>query len=177
MSYTLNFSLKLKRDGLHIIYDSESFAENPISVSVPDVVKILEIFIENFEEVGIVDKISTKTTKSNKKMDNDKNSNLENASQKLTVVNTQSLKSLSGKVYICKSKELDQTVLDQFSTELTKYIQDNCLKLSPKNFLTKESNLFFSGLSEVLELHNYLTRYTKSRKKIYQNGYIYIMPV
>ncbi|MCG9892459.1 MAG: hypothetical protein MH252_15485 [Thermosynechococcaceae cyanobacterium MS004] len=176
MKYTLNFSLKLQRDDSYIIYDPETFVESPISVSVPDIVKIFEEFIKDFEEVGITEKASNNTNKSKK--DNKSDSNLaSNDSQELSVVRTRYLVNLSGKAYICKSKELDQSILDKFSLELIKYIHDGCSRISPDNFLAKESSLFFSGLREVLELHRYLAKYTKSRKKMYQNGYLYIMPL
>ena len=57
MKYTLSFSLTLERSGPLVIYNSETFAEKPIVVSVPEIVKLVECFIENFEEVGITEKL------------------------------------------------------------------------------------------------------------------------
>ena len=57
MKYTLSFSLTLERSGPLVIYNSETFAEKPIIVSVPEIVKLVECFIENFEEVGITEKL------------------------------------------------------------------------------------------------------------------------
>ncbi|MEH2274488.1 MAG: hypothetical protein V7K40_06675 [Nostoc sp.] len=172
MKYNLNFSLKLKKDGSYIIYNPEDFVEKPISISVPDVVKLFEHFIETFEEVGIVEQASTRSIQSDKKKEADNVSSKEQPFEQKSATTSASLKGLSGTVYICKSKELDEAVLNQFCTELTEYLQVFCSKLAPENFLSEESSLSFSGLREVFEIRNYLAKYTKSTKSPYQEGYI-----
>lgn len=178
MKYTINFSLKLKKEGSYIVYDTEKFAEKPIEISVPDVVKILESFIKSFEQVGILEQASPKSIQSQEKEKNgtDTPGDRQLSEQKPITTSTD-LKGLSGKAYICKSKELDETVLNQFCTELTEYIKMCCLNFSPENLLSEQNGLYVSGLREVLELRNYLARYTRSNKKNYQNGYLYIMAV
>ncbi|MEH2240035.1 hypothetical protein [Nostoc sp.] len=171
MKYTLNFSLKLEKNGSHIIYNPEDFVEKPILISVPDVVKLFEDFIETFEEVGIVEQASTRSIQSKKK-ETDNVSSQEQPSEQKSAATSAPLKGLSGRVSICKSKELGEAVLNQFCTELTKYLQESCSKLAPENFLSEESSLSFSGLREVFEIRNYLAKYTKSAKKNYQEGYI-----
>lgn len=64
MSYTLNFSRKLKKDGDEIIYDPEVFDEQPIRISVPDVVEIFEEFLKTFEKAGLVEQSSQKDVQS-----------------------------------------------------------------------------------------------------------------
>lgn len=178
MKYTLNFSLGLKKEGSHIVYDPEKFAGKPVEISVPDVVKILESFIQSFEQVGIVEQTLPKSIQSQEKEKNGTdNSSDKQISEQKSLAKFPDLKSLAGKAYICKSKELDETVLNQFCTELTEYLQVCCSNFSPKNFLSEENGLYVSGLKEVLELRNYLARYTSSNKKNYQNGYLYIMAV
>ncbi|WP_309740489.1 hypothetical protein [Chamaesiphon sp. OTE_20_metabat_361] len=148
MKYTLIFSTKLERSDLNIFYDAEAFAEKPIMISVPEIVKFLEHFIEKFEEVGVVEKLSGKSV---------------------------SLKALSGKAFVCESDKLDKDILDRFRTELTKYLEKCCSNISQNGLFSDNTNLDISGLSELIELRNYLVKYTNSSKKICQKGYLYIM--
>lgn len=152
MKYTLSFSLKLERSGSLVIYNSKTFAEKPIIISIPEIVKLVECFIENFEEVGITEKLDKGITK---KLDN--------------------LKGLSGTAYICESKELDQDILDKFCVKLTEYLQKCCSNISKHGLLSEQINLDISGLAEVIEIRNYLAKYTNSDKKSYEDGYLYIM--
>lgn len=177
MTYTLNFSLEINKQGSYIIYDPDKFAEKPIAISVPNVVKIFESFIKSFEEVGILEDTSSKSIQSQAENSTDHRDDQKQLSEQKSITTSPTLKGLSGKAYICKSKELDKTVLSQFCTELTQYLQICCSKFSPEKFLSEENNLYVSGLREVLELRNYLAKYTKSNKKIYQNGYLYVMVV
>jgi len=160
MKYTLNFSLKLQKNNSFIVYNPEAFAEKtPISISVPDVVKIFDHFIETFEKVGITEQSANKTIPSEEK-----------------TKDTTALTGLSATAYICQVQQLNQTALTKFCTELTEYLQKCCSDIS-KSFLSEEVNLSIAGLREIIELRNYLARYTKSKKKAYQNGYLYIMVV
>lgn len=178
MKYILNFSLGLTKEGSHIIYEPEKFSEKPIAISVPDVVEIFKSFIQSFEEVGIIDKASPPSIQSKDKKDTDNPSNQEQLSEQKLITTSSALKGLSGQAYICKSKELDETALNQFCIQLTEYLQICCSKFSsPESFLSEENNLYVSGLREVFELRNYLARYTRSHKKSYQNGYLYVMVV
>lgn len=177
MTYYLNFALGLTKEGSHIVYDPEKFADKPIEISVPDVVKIIESFIKSFEEVGIIEKASAKSIQIQEKNCNDNFSEQEQLSEQKSITTSPALKGLSGRVYICKSKELDQTVLNEFCTQLTEYLQICCSNFSPDTFVSEENNLYVSALREVLELRNYLTLYTRSNKKNYQNGYLYVMVV
>ncbi|MGB8686645.1 MAG: hypothetical protein WCD53_04820 [Microcoleus sp.] len=157
MKYTLNFSLKLEMLNSCIVYNPEAFAETPISISVPDVVKIFEHFIKTFKEFGITEQPANNTIPSEEK-----------------TKDTTAVTGLSAKAYICHVPELDDTVLTKFCTELTEYLQKCCSEIS-KDFLSEKVNVSISGLREVIELRNYLARYTQSEKKAYQNGYLYIM--
>jgi hypothetical protein len=156
MTYTLNFSLNLERQGSSIIYNSEEFVEKPIFISVPDVVKILEHWIEGFEQVGVIE-MSQRQTEFSK--------------------GASPLVGLSAKAYICKSQDLNDKELSQLCIEITEYLQNRCSVISSENILSEEVGLYISGLREIIELRNYLTRYINSRKKMYQNGYVYIMSV
>lgn len=177
MKYTLNFSVELTKEGSHILYDPEKFADTPMAISVPDVVKIVESFIKSFEEVGIIEKALPKSIQNQEKNGIDNSSEREQLSEQNSINISPALRSLSGKAYICKSKELNETVLNQFCTQLTEYLQMCCSKFSPDTFLSEENGLYVSGLKEVLELRNYLAKYTRSHKKNYQNGYLYIMVI
>lgn len=159
MKYTLNFALKLQKNNSFIVYNREAFAEMPISISVPDVVKIFDNFIETFEKVGITEQSANNTIPSEEK-----------------TKDTNALTGLSATAYICQVQKLNETVLNKFCTELTEYLQKCCSEIA-KNFLSEEVNVSIAGLGEVIELRNYLARYTQSKKKAYQNGYLYIMVV
>jgi len=174
MNYTLNFSLKLEKHDSCIIYSPEEFADQPISISVPDVVELLEIFLNSFEEAGIVENISDKNLQGEEEKGTD-DIDYEGALSKQKSVSSTNLKGLSGKAFVRKSKDLDEIALDKFCSALTEYMRTGCSELSPENFLSEENNLYFSGLMEVLELRNYLARYTKNRKRA--NGYLYIMAI
>jgi hypothetical protein len=175
MKYTLNFSLKLERHHSFIVYNSELFTEKPIPISVPDVVKLFEQFIKTFEEVGIIEQPTSKTIPSEEKTQGTTVAHEEKLSDSKSVTGSTALIGLSGKARICKSQDLDEAVIEQFCTELTKYVQICCSKISEKDkFLSEEINLYISGLREVIELRNYLTKYTRSKKKAYQNGYLYV---
>lgn len=177
MTYTLSFVLNLKTEGTNIVYDPEAFEEKQIRISVPEVVEIFKSSIlEAFEEVGIVEVKSRKSIQDEKeaKADNNLNSN-QHLSLVVSNTMTSSLTGLSGKAYIRRSKEVDKDRLKQFCLKLTEYIQSGCSKLSSENFLTAESTTYFAGLSQVIELRNYLSMYTQSEKKILQDGYLYVM--
>ena len=176
MKYTLNFSLKLERHDSFIVYNSEAFTENPIQISVPDVVKLFEQFIETFEEVGIIEQPASKTIPSEEKTQGTTVDHQEKLSDSKSVTGSTALIGLSGKARICKSKDLDEAVIDQFCTELTKYLQ-MCFSKISDNFLSEEINLYISGLREVIELRNYLVKYTRSKTTKYQNGYLYVVVV
>ena len=177
MKYTLNFALKLEeKDDSLIVYDPKEFAEKPISISVPEVVTILEHFIKkSFKEVGILEKASNISSQGKEKNGTDKVNAQEQLSKQKSITKFPDLKGLSGRAYIRKSKELNETTLNEFCTELTNYLQKCCLKISQNNFLSEEIGSDISGLREVLELRNYLANYTRSNKEAYQNGYLYIM--
>nr|MDZ8016347.1 hypothetical protein [Nostoc sp. ZfuVER08] len=175
MEYTLNFSLKLDRHDRCIVYDKEGFTENPIALSVPEVVKALDHFVESFEEVGILEKpLNKRESTSTKKKTNEGNLAQEQSIYSIPTTKSTALKGISGKAYICQSKELNEEVLDKVCTELTRYFQECCSQISTKNFLSEDNDVYVSGLREVLEVRNYLAKYTRSKKKIYQNGYLYI---
>lgn len=173
MKYTLNFALKLEQDNSSIVYNSEGFTEKPIPISVPEIVTIFEHFIETFDEVGIIEKPNTKIPIRGENKGT-KVDHKEKLSDSKSVTLDPPLKGLSGKAYICKSKELDEAILEKFYTDLIEYFQICCSKISPDNFLSEEINSDISGLREVIELRNYLAKYTKSKQKKYQDGYLYI---
>ncbi|MGL4379282.1 MAG: hypothetical protein ACRCT1_22785 [Microcoleaceae cyanobacterium] len=177
MKYLLYFSLELKKEGSDIVYDQEKFAEEPIAISVPDVVSIFESFIASFEEVGIFEKSSPTTIQNREKNATDHADVREPLSEQKSINTSSTLKGLSGKAYICQSKELDEKILHEFCTRLTEYLQICCSQFSPDTFLLPENGLYISGMREVIELRNYLAKYTRSSKKIYQQGYLYIMVI
>lgn len=152
MKYNLSFSLDLKQDEqANVIYDPESFIENPISISVPDIISSFEDFIQSFDHVGLVE---------------------QNPSNSL-----RKLQGLSGDVYFCRAKELDKTALEKLCEDLVHYFKKFNLSLSSEKFLDSEVSPQFSGLQEVIALRNYLARYAKSAKKMYKNGYVYVTPI
>jgi hypothetical protein len=177
MSYTLNFSRKLKKDGTEVIYDPEGFDDQPIRISVPDVVKLFEEFIKNFEKAGLVEQSSQKDVQSDetKIYENVKSSNAVAGETKSPATATGALKALSGEVYYCQVKKINTEALTQLVTGLTEYMKKSFFKMTPENFLSEDTHVLVSGIKEVLEVRNYLVRYTQSDKKYIQNGYLYVM--
>jgi hypothetical protein len=182
MTYTLRFLLEVERDQNNpklICYDGEKFDKATIRVSVPDVVKIFEPFIESFEEVALVEKPSPKSDGSQKKKGSDRPSDGEQ-SEKKAIATSSPLMPLSGKAYICQSQKLDEAALNQLCVGLVEYLQDCCSKFSAETFLSQETgvseetNVCVSGIQEVLNLRNYLTRCINSNNKMYKKGYLYV---
>ncbi|WP_175551192.1 hypothetical protein [Spirulina major] len=148
----LSFSINLQKDDQeNVIYDPESLLENPISISVPDLITSFEEFIQSFKMMGLVEQ------------------NPDNA--------TNYLRGLSGEVYICQAKDLDQTALEKLCEDLVRYLKKFNLSLSSEKLLDNDISPQFSGLQEIIALRNYLTQYVKSAKKIYRDGYVYVMPM
>lgn len=176
MKYTLNFSLKLDRDDHHcIVYDKGGFTENPIAISIPEIVKALEHFIKVFEEVGVIEEPSSKNGSAHtKKKANEGDIAQEESVDSMQTTKSNVLKGISGKAYIRQSKELNEKALEKICSDLTSYFQECCSKISTGNFLSDDKNLYISGIKEAIEIRNYLAKYTGSKKESYQNGYLYI---
>lgn len=176
MKYTLNFSLKPDLQDQLIVYDEGGFTEQPIIISVPAVVEILDHFIKfnSFNQVGVVEKSlnKPKSVSSKKKIDKD-DASKELSIDSISITQPTTLKLICTKAYVCQTKQLDKEALAQICAELTKYLQECCSRISD-DFLSDDNNLHISGLREVLEVRNYLAKYTKSEKKHYQDGYLYI---
>ncbi|PZO36438.1 MAG: hypothetical protein DCF17_17320 [Shackletoniella antarctica] len=175
MKYNLNFSLNLERHEHCVIYNEKEFTEKPIQISVPDIVELVEQFLKSFEEVAITEQLTSSPTPSKEKFKEESSAQGKPLIDSKSGIKPNSLRVVAAKAYICQSKDLDKKVLEQFCSDLTKYVQDGCSQISPENFLSEQVNLYVAGLREVLEIRNYLARYTKSKKKNYQNGYLYVV--
>lgn len=183
MAYILDFLLEVKRDENNpklIYYDPEKFAGDKIRVSLPDVVKVFEPFIKSFETVGVVEKAPPKSDRSPKKKGSDAPGDGEQPEKKATATPSP-LMPVSGEAYICQSKELDEAALKQLCVGLVEYLRDCCSKFSGETFLSQETgvseetNVCVSGIQQVIELRNYLTKYTNSENKMYKKGYLYVI--
>ncbi|MEC4851672.1 MAG: hypothetical protein SAJ12_11715, partial [Jaaginema sp. PMC 1079.18] len=93
MTYFLNFALDLKldQDESRIVYNPEQFTGSAVSVSVPEIVKLVKNFLENFQEKPIV-----------------------NESPKAH------LATVEDKAYILSVKHLDKQVLTQIKKDIIK---------------------------------------------------------
>ena len=170
MKYTLNFILKLKHDGSSIIYDPKAFLEQPLAISVSEIIEMVQRFTQEFEEVGIVEDNAVEPNAS--KATNDEKKSVQTSSK-----SSIALKGLSGRTYIRQSKKLDDEVLKQLCADIAEYLKTQCEKLTGENLLSPEIGILFSGIIEATEVRNYLSQYTRSSKKNFQNGYLYIMPL
>jgi hypothetical protein len=167
MKYLLYFALKISWQDSCIVYDPQQFTENPISLSVPDLVEIFTDFTQKFTEVGIIEKQKDKKILSKEKGD-------EYPIAPESVDRSNNLQVISGRAYICKLETLKLEDLELFCDKLVKYLRKCCLKISTENFLSEETSLCFAGLREVMEIRNYLAQYTKSKRKMFKDGYLYI---
>jgi len=175
MKYNLNFSSNLKWHEQCVIYDEKEFTEKPIQISVPDVVKLVEHFLEVFEEVAITEQSTSNPTFNEEKSKEESRAQEKPLTDSKPAIKPTALRAVAAKAYIRKSKDLDKKALEQFCSDLTKYFQACCSQISPDNFLSEHVSLSVAGLREVLEIRNYLASYAKSKKKNYQNGYLYIV--
>lgn len=147
MTYYINFALNIKKDNSNIIYDSESFTEQPILITTPVLIKIIDNFKEGFEKVGIVDK------------DEDKSF----------------LKPLSGEAFIYQVKDLDEKYLNQANKHIAQRLSTCLSGITADNLYSEELTVPFSEVKEIMELRNYLLRYVITKKKNFQKGYMVIM--
>lgn len=176
MTYLLNFALKLKKKGEHIVYDQESFTQQAIGISVPDIVTIFDKFIQqSFETSGLVEQPPSKVQDANPHQE-------EKVQGKATVFEDKSrqklpIQSLSGQIYYCQTKKLKDTeAFQKLKNDLTEYLHKSISIISSDNLLKEETNIFISGIKEVLEVRDYLVTYTTaSSMKQYQEGYLYVM--
>lgn len=154
MKYLLNFALQLEMCHAQVVYHPANFAESPILISVPDIVQSFETFLETFCRVGIAESATGDQGH-----------------------NTSPLQGLAGEAYICQTRKLDQPGLRQFCLQLVQYFKQGYSTLATENFLECENNLYLSGLREAIELRNYLVRYTRTPRKVYRNGYLFVVVV
>ena len=147
MTYKINFALHLEKDNSNIIYDSKSFEEQPISITTPIVVEIIEEFIKGFENVGIVEK---------KQGGNN-------------------LQSFSGEALICKVQELNSKHLDKVNKDIAEKLSTCLSEITEENLYSEELTVPFSEVKELIELRNYLLRYVITKKKSFQKGYMVMM--
>ncbi|MCT7994079.1 hypothetical protein [Laspinema olomoucense] len=176
MTYNLNFAIKFKKEGEYIVYDRDSFTQGAIRISVPDIVTIFDKFIQqSFETTGLLDQPPSKVKDANLHQE-------EKVQGKVTVFEEQSvpkttIQSLSGEVYYCQTKKIKDTIaFQEFKNDLAEYLHKSLSRINSDNLLKEETNVFISGIKEVLEVRNYLVTYTtNSSKKQYKEGYLYVM--
>lgn len=183
MSYYVHFALKLEREGTQVFHDPKAFVDDAVVISVPEVTELLKDFIKGLELVAIVEKDAPSNARPAKVVKDASNSAGlydDNASSKEeTGKAVGSLRQVAAEAYICKAKDLDKSLLDCLCSEITAYVTTAFSKISRGNFLSSELDTQFAGLSQVTELRSYLIRYIENRdnKKMYQEGYVYIMKV
>lgn len=177
MEYTLNFALELKRDGEYIIYP-EKFADQPIPISVPEIVTILEKFIkQSFQLAGIVEKPESQKVQSADDLSAEKVQGEVKAGNE-NLISQSPLKGLSGQAYYCQFKDLDQPKIKEITSDLSNYLQESISKINSNNFLVDETGDLVSAIKQVMEIRNYLAIYLKKPpNKTYKNGYFFIMQI
>lgn len=146
MTYSINFALDLEKDNSNIIYDSESFTEQPIEITNSIVVEIIEEFRKGFENFGIVEK----------KGENN-------------------LQPLSGEASICKVQDLNSKYLDKVNKDIAEKLSTCLSEITEDNLHSEEITVSFSEVKELMELRNYLFRYVIAKKKNFQKGYMVMM--
>jgi hypothetical protein len=176
MTYTLNFALNLNIEGENIIYDPEQFTDQPIPISVPEIITILERFIEkSFHRAGLLEnrrseKVQIADALSEEKVQDEVKAVNEN------LIARSPLKGLSGHAYYCQIKELDTQKIKKITSDLINYMHESLSNINSDNFLADETSVLVSALKEVVEIRNYLAMYFKNPpKKMYQNGYFIII--
>lgn len=178
MTYTLNFALNLNKEGEYIIYDPEQFADKPIPISVPEIITILDGFIEqSCQKAGILDNPGSQKVQSDDDLSEEK---VQGAVQAVheSLIPQSPLRGLSGQAYYCQVKDLDPTQIKGITSDLSTYLQETISKLNSDNFLADETSFLLSGIKEAIDIRNYLVIYVNNpQKKIYKNGYLFIMSI
>ncbi len=162
MIYYFQFAPHVEWEHQNILYDVHTFLEPPFRVSVPQVTSVVKEFLRHFNTVGIIEPNSEPPSE---------NGNHENT--------TSSLHLVTDYAYLIQVKQLNKHVLNTFCGQLVNYIQTGVFDLSQikehRKMLETPWMTYFAGLSEIAELSSFLSRFTTSRKKMYRQGYIFVM--
>jgi hypothetical protein len=174
MSYHFLFALTLEREGSQVFYDSKAFVDYPVIISVPEITEIIDSFITELEPVVIVEKEGESNVGAEKFVGV--------GSQDIEILENSNppLRSVEGQAYICKAREIARSpLLNYLSAECKKYLTQAVSKITHGDFFSLEFNSVFAGIQEISELRNYLINFVKNpnKKKIYREGYVYIMEI
>jgi hypothetical protein len=181
MTCYINFALDLKPQNSQVFYNSENLV-GKISISVPEIVGIVEQFIPALEPVAIVEKPALSKSKKLKSKTNEdtvsESLNEKNIIQNNDLMETPIiLQQVVEKAYICQVEQIDKKFLEKLYSGIATYIKESLSKISTKDILSIELNVVFSGLDEIMKLRAYLQRFIENpdKKEQYQKGYIFIM--
>lgn len=181
MKYHLLFALKLKREESPVIYNPNDFEGNPVAVSYPAITSIISNFVVDFDLLPIVEpnplKKPTSKKASNSNKTNGETANKIEHSKDGIEQNPSPLGGVAGTAYICKLKNLNKPSLDRLCSEIATYLKDCISEISPDKILSSELASDFAGIREAVELRNYLSNWVEDKRPMYQNGYIYIIPM
>lgn len=183
MSYHLRFALTLDWQGSQVFYDPKEFVDKePVVISVPEVEELVKRFVKNLEPVAVVERETTRNPQDSKELKagsnrtdlSDNNLSSENKAGQTTVLPR--LRVVEAQAYVCKAKELESS-LECLCSETTAYLSKTFSTISGADFLSDELNALFAGIRQVSDLRNYLLTFVKNPKKMYREGYIYVMVV
>lgn len=172
--YYLRFALNIQWSGkTSIVYTPESFAEEPISISKPEIVEMLRYFSQSFQQVAVIE------TKAESVNDDVKSVSVSGKNSSVSVATLPKaeikLSLVSDTAFICEQKALNQESLVTLCDSLARYIHDSTKSFTGDNLLNSDNHALFSGLRESIDLRSYLSRYATSTKKMYRNGYLYFL--
>lgn len=79
----------------------------------------------------------------------------------------------------CVNSSNLKSAFKKLCCEIATYISASLSSLSAENLLEMKLNPVFSGIQEAIDLRNYLLTFVKNpnKKKMYQEGFIYIMSI
>ena len=181
MKYHLLFALKLRQEESGVIYNSEGFIDRPVPISIPEITNIIRDFVNDFNEVAIVEPKTLKKPalkKASSSNENDSETAKKNEHSKNGIEqNTNLLRGVAGKAYICQLKELNKCSLDRLCFEIATYLKKCLSEISPDQILSSKLASNFAGIREAIELRNYLSSFVEEPSDMYQNGYICIIPM
>jgi len=153
MTYLYKFinTIKVDKDKKANYEDIKiSRSENPYSLSTPHLIPIFETFILTFDSIIVVERSEAD------------NSPIDLVAQK---------------ALLKKVSDIDK----QSITELSKSLSNFIIAEFTLQQNSRDANLFdaswgpyFSGLRELLDLHEFVRKYILSKNKLYRNGCIFI---
>jgi len=168
MTYRVSFKFKLDLNDHYVYLPNKHLTlnedEQPISISHPNLIKLIKQEIIDYRLYGLVEpQAQTVLTPSSRSqvIGGDR-------AMATTVVG------LSGEAYVKKVSEISKPASQRLLKSLAEDLVNCSNHINQDNFLLDENNDYISQIRQILIWRDFWGRYVMSNKKIFQKGYIFI---